>query len=181
MMPIHDRIIEPQPDPLAVALGGDLAHDVPLERGVHDAVVGEPGIEQAKAVVMLGDQDEVFLPRLLRQSHPLGRVELRGIELGEELVIFRQWYLARLADPFALADLRKDAEMDEQSKAIVLEPGRPLGQRQNPFGAAANRRHEHGAHQPERKKSWHRSFSLSSAAFTGEPARFSPSGNCPPW
>ena len=77
-MPIPKRIVEAQPEAIFSAGIRHCPDDVGLIRGVIDGIGGGVRIPQAKAVVVLGDQDDIIHPRLISRAHPTVRIDRRG-------------------------------------------------------------------------------------------------------
>ena len=149
MVPVHDRIVKAQTQPLAMTLVGDLPDRIAAEGRALDAVVGELRVKQAEAVVMLGGDHQVFLSGLFDQCHPTAGVEMLRIELPHEFVVFLQRNLARVAHPLAAADERVEAPMNDRSEAVVAKPGGTLLQRRNVRGGRRHcRRCNHTCQEP---------------------------------
>ncbi len=71
---------------MLVAGFGKFPDDVALEgRGIHHVVVRAGGIEERKAVVVLGGDDDMAHAGGFEKFHPLLGVEFRGVELPHDL------------------------------------------------------------------------------------------------
>jgi hypothetical protein len=63
-------------------------NDVTTERRLHDVVVGEFGVPQTEAVVVLGGQHHIFHARRFGDGDPLVGVEFDRVELLVERIVF---------------------------------------------------------------------------------------------
>ena len=125
MMPVADRVIGAEGDPLLAARRGHFLDYVAAQRRVHDVVVGLFRVEHAEAVVMLGDQHQVLHPRLPGDPDPRVGVEAGRVEMPVELVILLDGHLGspRPADLGSLEAHR--APMYEHAEPRVAPPGEP--------------------------------------------------------
>jgi hypothetical protein len=107
VVPVDRRVVNTPPEPGFVAGVGQLFDHVAAERrfGARDLVVGEPGIEHAEAVVVLGGEHHVSHAGGFGGLGPLAGVELDGIEPLVEIVVDLDGdrALASAAPPFAPA------------------------------------------------------------------------------
>ena len=85
--------------------------------------------------MVLGGDDDVFHPGVLRELHPGVSVELGGIELPRELLVLLHRNLGAIHDPLAETErllafpfARRNgvkAPVDEHSVLRLFEPGKP--------------------------------------------------------
>ena len=101
MVPVEDRMVPAHLEPLFAACVGQLLHDVPLEGRAHDVPVGQFGIEQAEALVVLRGDHDVLHARGFGDAGPLAGVELHRVELLLERLILCRGDLAAELDPLA--------------------------------------------------------------------------------
>lgn len=127
------RIVEAQPDALALAGRRQFLHGVAMEgRRVDDVVLAGLGVEHGKTVVMFSGDDDVLHAGVLGDGDPLVRVEPDGVEfIGEFLVVFDGNFgvvhdpLADAGDFFAIpiaGGQRIEAPVDEHAETRVAPP-----------------------------------------------------------
>ena len=88
VMPVADGIVGAEGDALLAARGGELLDHVAAERRVHDVEIGLLRVEHAKAVVVLGGEDDVFHAGVFGDFDPLVGVELHRVESLVEVIVF---------------------------------------------------------------------------------------------
>src|SRR5581483_1839982 len=136
--PVADGIIRTEYNALLPAFVGQFLDDIPGKRSrIHDVIVGRGSVERAKAIVMFGGDNHVFLTGFFDQADPLLRVEVRGIEPARHfLPILIRWYhrmpvtqtddLYRgIIRAFALPvapEFRVSAKVDESAELRVTKP-----------------------------------------------------------
>ena len=102
VMPIHDRVVHAEAQTLSVSGVGERLEGVAVEwRRIDHIVLRDLRVEEREAIVMLGRDDDVFHPRVLRDAHPFVRVVLHRIEGADELLVFRHGYFRSAHDPLA--------------------------------------------------------------------------------
>src|SRR5262245_48892557 len=123
VVPVELGMIEEELETLLPALVSQHFEDVLLVwSAIHDVIVRHLGIEHRKAVMMLAGNSDVFHSGCLGQSNPFSRTELRWIELRRDFLIFGNWNLLFVHDPFALTQDTVHSPMDEHAKLCVLKP-----------------------------------------------------------
>ena len=145
-MPVHDGMVEAELDAGLAARIGQLFERIALERGGLDAPIGLVRAEHAKAVVVLGGDDDIFHPGVLGEAHPLFGVEPHGVELARELLVLGYRHLGFFEKPLAVIGLAVplagghgiNPPMDEQPEPGVAEPGHPLVALGGGFGGLGN-------------------------------------------
>ena len=137
VMPVHNGMVEAEADavPQAGLLEG-LQEVLPPGRRGH-VMVGDLGVPEAEAVVVLGGDDQVVHPGLLGGLHPGVGVELHRVEAvaGRQVAREGQLVAGRLDDPLPGAahplavhvprPLAVEAPVDEHAEAGVVEPAHP--------------------------------------------------------
>ena len=127
MMPIHDRIIETDPQSLGTESIDELADDVLAVRGIHHVIVGIFGIEQTKSLVVLGCQNRVFHSRQACATGEIAGIKKIGIEVFEIKIVFGIGYFFVLLYPFVTSRHCVKPEMNKHTKSIVHQPRRITG------------------------------------------------------
>ena len=123
MMPIDDRIVETDLQPLGAAGLDVFLDEVAPERRVGDLVIRHLGIPHAETFVMLRGEDDILHPRLFCRLRPFARVEQIGIETGE--ILFVVGFVGDVfvaPHPFMTRGHRVQSEMDEHAETVVLPP-----------------------------------------------------------
>ena len=127
-------IVDAELQTLRMAGLAQLLDDIPLERCVvDDIVLADQGIEEGKAVVVLGGDNHIAHARILEDLGPFIGVKLRWIELGGHLVVFFRRNLGGDLDPFGIAKVRAaalvfalecgiDAKVNERAELGVAKP-----------------------------------------------------------
>ncbi|HUR07730.1 MAG TPA: hypothetical protein VM347_34665 [Nonomuraea sp.] len=128
VMPVEQRVVEAHAEPSAAEGLDDRADQVLSVRRAGHRVVGERGVPQAEAVVVLGREHHVPHPGSGGGLGPGIRVEQVGVEVVEVvevgLVLLIGEQLPRL-DPLVASGERVQAPVDEQAEALLLELGQP--------------------------------------------------------
>ena len=113
-MPVQVGMVEEELQALPPALLGEhLERILLIWCGVDDVPPVLLGREHGEAVVMLARDGDVLHPGGFGQRHPLGRIELRRIELRGQRLVFGDRHLPIVHDPLAVAQHTVDAPMDE--------------------------------------------------------------------
>ena len=134
VMPVHDRVVDAEPEPGAVRRLCQGLERVPVvRRGVDDVVARHLRIEDREAVVVLGRDDDVLHPRVLGDVGPRVGVEPCGVEAVDIRLVFgdrdvRPAHdpLADAADPLSIVRAgrhRIRAPMNEHSEPCLAPPG----------------------------------------------------------
>ena len=122
VLPVLDRKIQANLQPVSAARVHILAHKVAPGRGLRAAEAGRPGVEQAEAVVVLGGKDHVAHARAAGQARPLVRIEMPGAEaIGQRAVFFRR-YRRGVHRPFAQALQGVQPPVNKQPESGLPEP-----------------------------------------------------------
>ena len=104
MVPVHDRVIHAEAHALALRGARQRLDNVAvIGRRIDHVVVRHLRVEQREPVVVLGRDDDVLHPRILRGAHPFVRIVLHGIEGAHELLVFVHGHLRVAHDPLANA------------------------------------------------------------------------------
>ena len=127
MMPIDERIVEPDANPLGAERIAEFLYDVAPERGVRDLVVRELRVPEAESLMVFRRKDGVFHSGRLRRLRPLLRIEEVGVEILEILVVFLLADAVRHLLPLAFGRERIEPKVDEHSEAALSPPGKTLG------------------------------------------------------
>ena len=122
VVPIEQRIIKTDLDALCAERVEILTHDVFAVRRVRDFPIGESGIKQAEAVVVLCSKHGVLHTGLLCKARPLFRVKIFRIKLVEKRDVVLLRNLFRGAHPLAARRDGVKAPMDEHAEAVVGKP-----------------------------------------------------------
>src|SRR2546422_1239601 len=101
-----------------------------MERRRRHIEVGELRIEQTKAVVMLGGDDDVFHTCFLSRPDPGIGIKLDRIKLREKLIVLLDGNMCRVANPFTVSGLilpfsgrdRIESPMNEQTESSFVPP-----------------------------------------------------------
>ena len=118
-VPVHERVVEVELQPRLVARLRELAEDVALEWSVRDVVaVVDLCRPEGKAVVVARGDRHVLCARVLEDSHPLLRVELRRIEPVHHAAVGLGLDAILLLIPFALRVVGVEPPVDEDSEAL---------------------------------------------------------------
>src|SRR5262249_48357915 len=122
MMPVHQRVVEPNAQPLSSRGFQILTDQIASGTLLCGAIVRQLCVPQTEALVMLGGHHHVFLSGAASQSCPVAR----GIGLWSE-VLCQQLILSDgnafvLHRPFMLADPAVKAPVDEHSEARLMPP-----------------------------------------------------------
>ena len=123
MVPIDDGIIEADLEPFGAEGVDVFAHEVAMRGRVGRLVIGQLGIEQAEAVVVLGGEHGVFHAGLFGELRPLFRVVIHGIKFVEIGLIGFHGDTLLAAHPFAARRNGVQPPMDEHAETILPEPG----------------------------------------------------------
>jgi hypothetical protein len=123
-------VVPAHADAVPIAGLGQLGHDVALEGGGHDVVVGVLRVEEAEAVVMLARDHDVLHARVTGGPGPLVGVEANRVEPLQELIVGVDRDLRRVPDPLAvvllLAPLARgdgvEPPVDEQAEPRLAPP-----------------------------------------------------------
>ena len=100
MVPVQQRIVKAHANALGAERLHIFAHQV-AAAALDRVIVGQFGIEQAEAVVVLCGQHGVLHTGLFAGVRPLFGVVIDGVELVEVLLIVLDSYLFALTHPFA--------------------------------------------------------------------------------
>ena len=122
VVPIEQRIIKTDLDALCAERVEILTHDVFAVRRVRDLPIGESGIKQAEAVVVLCREHGVLHAGLLCKARPLFRVKIFRIKLVEKRDVVLLRNLFRGAHPLAARRNGVKAPMDKHAEAVVGKP-----------------------------------------------------------
>ena len=105
---------------------GEFLHRIPLEGGgVGEVVVAGLGGIHREAVVVLGRDDHVFHPGILREGGPLAGVEFHRVELRGQLFVFRDRDFFVPHEPLSLRRNGIETPVDEHAELGVAPPGHP--------------------------------------------------------
>ena len=126
MVPVDDRVVEADLQPLGAERVDVFAHDVAPERRVRRLVVGVLRVEEAEALVVLRREDDVFHAGPLRGPRPFARVEALGVEVLEVVPVPLLGDLGRALEPLVPRRERVEAEVDEHPESVMLPPGEAL-------------------------------------------------------
>ena len=122
VVPVDQRIVEADFDPLRTESFDILLHKVAPERCLRDLVVGELRVEHAEALVVLRREDAVLHARPLRGLRPLLRVEEVRVVVREIPVIRLVVEILGLFDPLMARRRSVKAEMNEHPEPVVDPP-----------------------------------------------------------
>ena len=123
MMPVHIRVVDAQLQSLLAALTRQFFQRIAMPgTRLHDAVVGQFGVEQAEAVVVLGREDHVLHPGSLRKLCPCTREARLRFELPGKLLVLLKRNCLCLHCPFMTAVLAVGTEMNEHSELCRVPP-----------------------------------------------------------
>ena len=174
VMPVHDRMVDAELQPLLAAFRGKRFQQVLLvRRSVDDVPIGCLGVEQAEPVVVLRRDDDVLHPGIFGDADPLGRVVLDRVELLGKLFVLGDRNVGPVHDPFpdarnllALPRPRRNGvkpPMDEHAEPRFpppLHPGVALGLRlriprllRSRAAGRQTPRHRQRQHQPGNNRS----------------------------
>ncbi len=107
---------------LLVALIGELAQDVALERcGIDDIVVALVSVPHRESVVVACGECDVFRAGILYRFHPFGGVEIGGIESFGSLGILVGCDIVIVEIPLSLGEHAVYAPVDEYAESVVGE------------------------------------------------------------
>ena len=132
-MPVHDGVVDTEDEALFAAFVGQrFEQTFAVGSRVDHVVIGGRRIEQAESIVVLGRDHDVTHARVFGDLHPLGRIELHGIELLGQLLVFRDRDVGTVHNPLAEpVDLlavpaagwnRIQAPVDKHAEARVAPP-----------------------------------------------------------
>ena len=138
MMPVDQRVVEADLDPLGPERLDELGHQVPSERGVGDLVVAVRRVPQAESLVVLGGQHGVLHARPPALPGPVGGVEEIGVEVLEVGVVHLGVDALAVLHPLVAAREGVQAEVDEHAEPVVHE-ARDVGRDDDVLGG----RHDH--------------------------------------
>ena len=122
MMPIYQRIIQPNVQPLSAGGIGKILHYVPPKLCIGGLKTGRCGIKKAKAVVMLRREYYIFHAGAFRRAHPCGRVVKPWVKFVKIAHIIGFFHLLRTAHPFAARGYGIKPPMDKHAKARIKKP-----------------------------------------------------------
>ena len=123
MVPVKEGVVEATADPGLMAGVGELTDDVAPERRLRRLVVRVLRVKETEALVMLGREDDVLHPRVLRRGNPLLRVEEVRIEVPRVLLVLGIGDVLVVLHPLVPRGKRVGAEVDEHAEPGVGEPG----------------------------------------------------------
>ena len=126
VVPVEQRVVEPDFQPLRAERLEKLAHKVAVCRCVRRLEVGGGGVEQAEAVVVLGGQHRVLHPRLSSHPRPLAHIAALGVKLVEKRQILLLRHPLDRPHPLAARGYRVQSPVDEHPEPRVAKPRDPL-------------------------------------------------------
>jgi len=133
MMPIHKRVVEADAETLGASGLDEFADEVSLRPLPGSAVVGELGVPETEALMMLGGEDHVLLPCPLGKSRPLTRDTRTRPEMLRKDFILRNGNALGFHDPLLVADDAVEAPVDEHTELGLTPPGNASRSRADRF------------------------------------------------
>ena len=127
MVPVNQGIVKANLQALSPECVHVFPHQIPARGGVGAFVIGELGIEHAKAFVMLGGEHGILHAGGLGGFGPGPGVIQIGIEMLEILLVFFFGDAFPVLDPFVPGRQRIQAPMNEHAETIRPEPFRVAG------------------------------------------------------
>ena len=123
MVPVEERVVEPDAQPLRAERVHPRLQEVALRGRVGRLVVGDRRVEQGEALVVLGRDDRVLHAGALRLPRPLARVVQVRVEQVEVLLVLGVGHPLVLLDPLVAGGLRVEAPVNEHPEPRVGPPG----------------------------------------------------------
>ena len=122
VMPIYQRIIQPNVQPLRACGVGKVLHYVPSKHCIGGLKAGRCGIKKAKAVVMFCREYYIFHAGAFCRARPAcGIIKLR-VKFIKIAHIVGFFHLLRTAHPFAARRYGIKPPMDKHAEARIKEP-----------------------------------------------------------
>ena len=124
MVPVEQRIVEADPQPLGPERVDHLPQQIATGRGVGRLVIGVLRIPEAETFMMLGGDHKILHSGLSGRARPLRRTKQIGIEEIEIdlIILVRDHFTA--ANPLVPARHRIESPVNEHPESIVNKPGR---------------------------------------------------------
>src|SRR5256885_3227984 len=125
MMPIHKRVVEPDPQALCARSIHKLSDQIATCSLPRSAVVGEFRVEVAEAFMVLGRHHHILLSGLLGQPSPIARGVWFGIEVLGKLFVLRYGHAFHFHRPLMPPDHAVKSPVDEHSELSCMPPLHP--------------------------------------------------------
>ena len=122
VVPIYQRIIQPNVQPLSTGGIGKILHYVPPKLCIGGLKTGRCGIKKAKAVVMLRREYYIFHAGAFCCARPAGRIIELRIKFVKIVHIVGFFHLLRTAHPFAARRYGVKPPMDKHAEARIKKP-----------------------------------------------------------
>ena len=122
VVPVDEGVVEADLEALGAEGLDQGAEQVAPGGGVGGLVVGEGGVPEAEALVVLGGDDEVLHAGVAGLLGPDARVVEVGVEVVEVLLVVFVADVLLVAHPLVAGGERVEAPVDEQAEAVVEEP-----------------------------------------------------------
>ena len=124
VLPVDERVVKPDAQTFRTKRFDVFTDEVAPGGRLGRSEIGQFAVEQTEALVMLGGEDSIFLPRTLCQPGPLTRIVQVGIELVEVNAIRLVRDQFPVANPFPAGRYRIQSPMDEHPEPRVDPPVR---------------------------------------------------------
>jgi hypothetical protein len=107
---------------LSASLCKHLQDIFPISSTVHDIPFCLLRVPHAKAIVMLGRKRDVRHSGFFCHQNPLIRVEIYGVEMGWELLVFLEGYPIIVENPLAPTKKAVHTPMNKETEPCLPEP-----------------------------------------------------------
>ena len=123
VMPVDERVVEPDLQPFGARGGNVFAHEVTPERRLRDLVVGRLRVPQTKSLVVLCRENHVLHAGPLRAPRPIAGIEEVGVEARQISICVGDWICAlTILRPLMTGRHGIEPKVDEHAKAVVRPP-----------------------------------------------------------